>query len=251
MANTTSIIRYGLLICLLSTPLLITCGKDDNPTGNGETGNVIYNVTSDPTGARCYVDGADTGKITPDTLNVSEGTHSLTLKLEDYEDWTKSYTAVDGDTIDVNATLNIKFNFSDDFEDGAGNWTAGCPYEFIESGSYNGSNYVQITEDTDCSTQLTTSFDVPISPQLQPMVTFYYNLATTGFVSGILVIDAPSAGGPRYVSLDPKTNWTPFQVPASTLEELRGATCTFSFAFSTSGTDTYRFSLDDFSLSTQ
>ncbi len=242
----SKITRYGLLVLLLMAFFLFECGREDNPAGNGGTGNVVYNISSDPSGADCYVDGNYTGEKTPTILNVTEGTHSLTLKLCDYEDWTRTYTAVDGDTIDVDPILSIKFQFFDDFEDGAGNWTAGCPYTFIESDSYNGSNCVQIINDSDCSTLLTTTFEVPEC--LEPDVVFYYTLVTSGFVSGNLVIDA--LGGPHYERLDVTTTWTRVDVPSSVFENLTG-TCTFSFAFSNSGTDTYRFSLDDFSLSAE
>ncbi|HOB44437.1 MAG TPA: PEGA domain-containing protein, partial [Bacillota bacterium] len=60
------------------------------PTGSIE-------VTSVPTNATIYLDGAETGKFTNTTLtDVDAGDHIVTLKLDGYEDATQSVTVVAG-----------------------------------------------------------------------------------------------------------------------------------------------------------
>ena len=54
---------------------------DTTPT----TGTLV--VQSTPAGAQIWVDGTNTGKVTPDSVkNLTAGTHSLTLKLDGYKD---------------------------------------------------------------------------------------------------------------------------------------------------------------------
>ena len=60
------------------------------PTDVVETANEI-GVASSPPGARIYVDGIDTGKITPAKLDVAKKSRSsiaITLKLKGYEPYT-------------------------------------------------------------------------------------------------------------------------------------------------------------------
>ena len=62
------------------------------------TGSVT--VTSTPSGAKIYVDGADTGKVTPSTLTDQPlGEYSLDVQLEGYSsDGPKDVTITDGET---------------------------------------------------------------------------------------------------------------------------------------------------------
>jgi len=69
-----------------------------------QTGS-IYN-SSNPTGARIWLDGTDTGKNTPNTLSsVTAGTHSVTYKLTNYNDYTTSATVTGGQTTTVQGSL--------------------------------------------------------------------------------------------------------------------------------------------------
>ncbi|QXO93540.1 S8 family serine peptidase [Methanospirillum purgamenti] len=69
-----------------------------------QTGS-IYN-SSNPTGARIWLDGTDTGKNTPNTLSsVTAGTHSVTNKLPNYNDYTTSATVTGGQTTTVQGSL--------------------------------------------------------------------------------------------------------------------------------------------------
>ena len=49
-----------------------------------------------PPGAVVYLDSADTGKITPVTLDVAEGLHTYMLRLNRYEDLSGEITVITG-----------------------------------------------------------------------------------------------------------------------------------------------------------
>ncbi|MCJ7564864.1 MAG: PEGA domain-containing protein, partial [Candidatus Aminicenantes bacterium] len=78
-----------------------------NATLIKKTGSIA--ITSNPTGARAYLDGTDTGQTTNCTLtNVNVGTHTLKLTLASYEDWQQSVDVRWNETTNVNATLTKK-----------------------------------------------------------------------------------------------------------------------------------------------
>lgn len=78
------------------------CGKD-KPTGP-QTGMIA--VSSDPSGARIYIDGEYTRKVTPYTLkDIEEGLHALKLTLEHHADWHDTVDVVANDVVIVHAEL--------------------------------------------------------------------------------------------------------------------------------------------------
>jgi len=85
---------------LLLIPIIILLGLfiascEDSTTGPDAvtTGTLI--VQSTPTGAQIWVDGTNTGKVTPDSVkNLSAGTHSLTLKLDGYKDTVQTSVSI-------------------------------------------------------------------------------------------------------------------------------------------------------------
>ncbi|HSW53518.1 MAG TPA: PEGA domain-containing protein [Ignavibacteriaceae bacterium] len=87
------------LIFLLIIPLMMlitSCDSDDpfTPTPTGK----IY-LTSSPADAEIWIDGSNTFKTTPDTINdVDQGTRSITLKLQDYRDTTFTVSVTGGQT---------------------------------------------------------------------------------------------------------------------------------------------------------
>jgi len=86
------------LILLLIIPLvvLITSCTDD-PITQTPTGSIY--LTSSPAGAAIWIDGSNTFKTTPDTINdVDEGVRSVTLKKIDYNDTTFSISISEGQT---------------------------------------------------------------------------------------------------------------------------------------------------------
>lgn len=92
---------------LIIMAILITSCEDSTtePTPTPTTGNLA--VDSNPNGAQIWIDGSNTGKVTPDTIkNLSAGTHSLTLKLDGYKDTVQTNISITaGQTTSRNITL--------------------------------------------------------------------------------------------------------------------------------------------------
>jgi hypothetical protein len=97
---------------LLLIPIVILLGLfiascEDSTTGPDAVTTGTLVVQSTPTGAQIWVDGTNTGKVTPDTVkNLSSGSHSLTLKLDGYKDTVQTnVTITAGATTTRNITL--------------------------------------------------------------------------------------------------------------------------------------------------
>ncbi len=71
---------------LIPILLIVIAGCQTNPPDAYETEFTTVNVfvNSDITGAEIFVDNAPSGKITPDTLALSEGMHKISLYKEGY-----------------------------------------------------------------------------------------------------------------------------------------------------------------------
>ena len=84
-----------LLIIPMAMLLISSCDESTiTPTPTGS----IY-LTSIPAGAAIWIDGSNTFKTTPDTINdVYEGVRSVTLKLQDFNDTTFSISVSEGQT---------------------------------------------------------------------------------------------------------------------------------------------------------
>jgi len=60
----------------------------------------IY-IKSSPTGARIFIDGHDTGKLTPETITgLSPGEHTIKLTLPGYADYITTETIIAGETLE-------------------------------------------------------------------------------------------------------------------------------------------------------
>ena len=235
-----------LISCVTLSLQGLSCGRDKDSTGLAP-GTIPLYLSSDPSGAEIIIDGIDTQETTPDTFLLAEGSHTITLRSCDYEDWDRASDAVEGDTLNFIISLTPKFVFFDDFESGAGNWTAGCEDNSIVSNSYNGSNCLLLTAGQDCSTRLIDSYDLPLC--LEPQVSFYYKLASGGVaVAFFRITDENNVSS--YILLDETAEWTQVDVPSSTFLALSGK-ATFWFDITYSGSDMFRFYLDDFSLDTR
>jgi hypothetical protein len=70
-----------------------------------ESGMLIVNST--PGGASIWLDDENTVKVTPDTMEVSTGSHNLKLTLENYKDYTRFLYISKGETKNVHAWLNL------------------------------------------------------------------------------------------------------------------------------------------------
>lgn len=72
-----------------------------NPSG----GTIAFN--SNPSGAQIWIDGVNTGQVTPYTqTSVPIGTYSVTLKLSGYQEYTRSVSVTSGQTTVISATLS-------------------------------------------------------------------------------------------------------------------------------------------------
>jgi hypothetical protein len=232
---------------LLLFPCLLTCGRNDNPTSLNP-GTIPAYLSSDPSGAEIIIDDLDTQATTPDTILLTEGSHTITLRLCDYQDWNRTLQQVsEGDTLDFTITLTPTFSFFDDFESGGVNWSAGCPYNIIDPNSYDSSNCLRIMSDSTCSTRLINTYAIPQC--LEPHVSFHYKLVSGEAAVAFMRID-DDGGNSYYIRLDEARYWTQMDVPPTDFSSLSG-TVTFWFEINYSDGNQFNFYLDDFSLSAQ
>ena len=73
---------------------------------DGRTKGVL-SVSSDPQGARVFLDGEDTGRETPASFEVRPGSYSILLRRDGMQDWgPRSFTVSAGETVGVGAVLS-------------------------------------------------------------------------------------------------------------------------------------------------
>lgn len=101
-------IFYCKLLALISFGLVLVLIAGCLPSG-GSTTPVLYgsiDINSIPPGAKIFLDGADTGKISPATLDsVTEGNHNIKLELFHYKYWQSTVVVQAYQTTNVDATL--------------------------------------------------------------------------------------------------------------------------------------------------
>jgi hypothetical protein len=66
----------------------------------------ILNVTSEPPGAKIFLDGTDTGKVTPAELEVDPGDHTVKLTLEGHVDAEEQVTVTFAERRDMPLTMD-------------------------------------------------------------------------------------------------------------------------------------------------
>lgn len=99
---------FYLLLIITTAVLFTSCDTTDDPITPTPTGNLF--VSSNPASAQIWIDGVNTGKITPDTVkNLDEGLYSVTLKLTDFRDSTFSIS-VSGNQTAVVSNINLVSN---------------------------------------------------------------------------------------------------------------------------------------------
>jgi hypothetical protein len=82
-------------------------GESSKGTVTGSTGSI--HVNSNPSAAKIYIDGRDTGQKTNATItNVSVGNHTVKLVLGGYKIWTRTVNVIQAQTAQVNANLETK-----------------------------------------------------------------------------------------------------------------------------------------------
>ena len=65
-------------------------------------------VTSSPKGAEILVDGNSTGQLTPGRVQVTAGTHVVTLKMDGYQPSRRTLQVTEGGTVNIEGTLVSK-----------------------------------------------------------------------------------------------------------------------------------------------
>jgi len=70
-------------------------------------------VTSQPAGASVFIDGKDSGHVTPATLNVEKGTHTVLVRKQGFLDETVTADMMAGQTVHVAPTLRALGNVDD------------------------------------------------------------------------------------------------------------------------------------------
>ncbi|MGQ9618942.1 MAG: PEGA domain-containing protein [Candidatus Aminicenantia bacterium] len=101
-------------------------------------GKGSISVNSTPTGAKIFLDGADTGKMTNAVLtDVKAGSHTITLKKSLFQDWSTTVNVSKNQTTNVNAEL-LAAPFIENFNDGvADHWKSYGPGEWkVIGGQY-------------------------------------------------------------------------------------------------------------------
>ena len=70
------------------------------------SGSGSVSISSSPSGAAIYVDGMNSGYVTPKTIiGVPTGMHNILLKKDKYQNWSKTITVTSGKTTQVYAPL--------------------------------------------------------------------------------------------------------------------------------------------------
>ncbi len=92
--------------------LIASCSDTTtNPPPVTETGSIL--IDSSPQGAQIILDGTNTGKFTPDSVNnIDAGSHSVTISLNGYRDTTISVTVVANQLVSkfVNLTTTLSLS---------------------------------------------------------------------------------------------------------------------------------------------
>jgi len=102
-----------LLIIPIAAILIISCDSTTDPVVTPDPGSIY--IKSNPAGAQIWLDGSNKNLTTPDTLeNVSEGVHTVTLKLADFKDTSFSISVSAGQmsvVTNIALTTNIITTF--------------------------------------------------------------------------------------------------------------------------------------------
>lgn len=67
----------------------------------------VLNITSEPPGAKIFLDGTDTGKVSPSELEVAPGDHTIKLTLEGHVDAEEQVTVTFAERRDMPLSLDV------------------------------------------------------------------------------------------------------------------------------------------------
>ncbi|PKP55334.1 hypothetical protein CVT91_15940 [Candidatus Atribacteria bacterium HGW-Atribacteria-1] len=90
-----------LVLCLIMAVLILITGC----TPSVQFGKLTINST--PQGARVYIDGVDTGSVTPLVKNLEAGDHTIKLTKDLYKNWEGIVTVVANQDESINPALEI------------------------------------------------------------------------------------------------------------------------------------------------
>ena len=65
-------------------------------------------MNSNPKGAEIILDGASTGQFTPARMQVPAGTHTITLRLNGFQQAKKMFQVSEGATVNIDESLREK-----------------------------------------------------------------------------------------------------------------------------------------------
>ena len=94
-------------ICLIAAALFFLGGCKTNPP-NAPDDTIFFGkvfVSANVLGAVIWLNGNDTGKLTPDTIEAKTGMHEISLTKDLYHKSTKNIEIIKDTTIDVNFTM--------------------------------------------------------------------------------------------------------------------------------------------------
>lgn len=173
-------------------------------------GNVF--ITSDPSGAKIFVDDEEESKVTPDSLNnLLEGEYKITLKLNDFKDTTFNINVTDNSNVSEDIYL-FESNpqgkiILDSNPSGAqiflenkntGNVTPDT-LENLARGNYNFKLKLNLYDD----------FDIPITLNKDQIITRNSQLNIAGTSSGLIIQSSPS-GASIEINGEEINQFTPF-----------------------------------------
>ena len=91
-----------LVLSLIITALILIAGCSSPSVQLGK-----LTINSTPQGARVYIDGADTGSVTPLVKNLEVGDHTIKLTKDFYKNWQGIATIVANQDESINPALEI------------------------------------------------------------------------------------------------------------------------------------------------
>ncbi len=98
-----------LILFAVTSLLMASCSKEENPVTNPEAMKGILFIESSPSGAEIWLQGVNTSQLTPDSLtDLTPGSYIVTLKFQSYNDATFVVDIEEGKLTSVIVTLISK-----------------------------------------------------------------------------------------------------------------------------------------------
>jgi hypothetical protein len=98
-----------LILFAVTSLLMASCSKEENPVTNPEAMKGILFIESSPSGAEIWLQGVNTSQLTPDSLtDLTPGSYIVTLKFQSYNDTTFVVDIEEGKLTSVIVTLMSK-----------------------------------------------------------------------------------------------------------------------------------------------